>query len=92
MTDAPPAREKYGTMVFLVLALVLIAIAVMVADRTGSMGIEERFSSAVGIAPETGGSGEVPGGFSLEGHPLLYGIFLLLLAIACIILYRKYRI
>lgn len=92
MTDVPPAREKYGIMVFLVLALVLVAIAVIVADRTGPVGIEERFSSAVGIVPGAGDDGEVPGGFPLEGHPLLYGIFLILLATGCIILYRKYRI
>ncbi|MFA4877871.1 MAG: hypothetical protein WC586_10680 [Methanoregula sp.] len=93
MSDTRPAADRSGLLVFLVIALVLIAIAIIVADMTGGVGIEERFSSAVGITSGTGAAEDAgQNGFSLEGHPLLYGIFLAVLLIACLTLYRKYRI
>jgi hypothetical protein len=93
MSDTRPAADRSGLLVFLVIALILIAIAIIVADMTGGVGIEERFSSAVGITSGTGATDAGKNtGFSLEGHPLLYGIFLAVLLIACLILYQKYRI
>jgi hypothetical protein len=59
---------------------------------TGSMGIEERFSHAVGTSP---GDGEEDGGgwfgFAIEGNPILYAIVLIALAIICYALYSRTR-
>jgi hypothetical protein len=53
---------------------------------TGSMGIEDRYSQAVGLPV----SGETASGFSLEGSPVLYLIVLVLLIAGCWAIYRKY--
>jgi len=93
MTVPGESRERYGIALFLLLAVVLVVIGVIVTGVTGPMGIEERFTSAVGLHQEPGVTpGEAGTGFSLEGHPVLYIAFLGILVIACFLLYRKYRI
>ena len=55
------------------------------------MGIEERYTRAVGLpgAGEEGGSGWF--GFSLEGNPLLYGVILFVLGGFCVLAYLRWR-
>ena len=60
---------------------------------TGDMGIEERFTHAVGI--ESGGEeGENSGWFGLvlEGSPLLYTLVLGVLVVACYAVYRHFSV
>jgi hypothetical protein len=72
--------------------LVVVAIVSFAAYRmTGPMGIEERYSQAVGLPSpgEEEGSGWF--GFSLEGNPLMYGVILLALGGICAIAYLRRR-
>jgi hypothetical protein len=80
-----------GRMLFVALVLLIVIVAIFALNGSGSKGIEERFSSALGISSgdEEHGSGDTPG-FSLEGNPLLYVIVLVLLGVACWIVYRKF--
>jgi hypothetical protein len=59
---------------------------------TGSMGIEDRYNTAVGLptSPEEGGGTFF--GFSAEGNPVLYVIVLGILAIGAYATYRKFKI
>ena len=93
MSGAGESGNRYGIVLFLLLALVLIAVAVIAAGVTGPMGIEERFNAAAGLSAEPGALHEESGsGFSLEGHPLLYLVLIVILVIAGFLLHRKYRI
>ena len=93
MTESGEPGRRPGLVIFLLLALVMIAIAVIAAGVTGPMGIEERFNTAVGLHGEKGAlQEESSSGFSLEGHPFLYLVFIAILVIAGFLLYRKYRI
>jgi hypothetical protein len=81
-----------GRLVLAGLVLVAGIIALLAYAATGPMGIEERFASATGVVHgepgEEGGAGIA--GFTLEGHPVLYGIILGLLFIGCWVAYRKF--
>ena len=81
-----------GRLVLAGLILVAGIIALLAYAVTGPMGIEERFASATGSGHgdirEEGGAGF--GGFTLEGHPVLYGIILLILIIGSWVAYRKF--
>jgi hypothetical protein len=80
-----------GRMIFFALVLLIAIIAIFAFNGSGSKGIEERFSSALGISSgeEEHAYGSAPG-FSLEGNPLLYAIVLVLLGVACWVVYRKF--
>jgi hypothetical protein len=83
-----PLRGKRGLILF-GLILVLIAVASWAAYRlTGPMGIEERFTHAVGLPGTDEESGTGWFGFSLEGNPLAYAVILGGLGIACAAAYR----
>jgi len=61
--------------------------------RNGEMGIEERFTHAVGL--EDGGEEEEGSGWfglALEGSPLLYVVVLGVLVIACYGAYRHFSV
>ena len=91
-TGAGP--EGRGRLVFIGFVLVAGIVALLAYAATGPVGIEERFASATGTgqhdAGEEGDSGVA--GFTLEGQPVLYVAFLLLLIIGCFALYRKYAL
>jgi uncharacterized membrane protein YphA (DoxX/SURF4 family) len=79
----------------LILLGLILAAALLVAFGvyrvTGPMGIEERYSHAVGLpSPE-----EEPGGgwlgFSVEGDPLLYAVILVILGGICLLTYLRWR-
>ena len=92
MSDpAPAAPDNRGRVLFFVLLIGIGCILLWYAAGTEPMGIEERFSSALGIAHEDGEHGhEEGGGFALEGSPLLYALVLVLLAVVCWLVYRKF--
>jgi len=78
--------ENKGLVIFGILAIVAIAASIAAYSATGSMGIEERFNTAVGLENFEHGSS---GGFSLEGNPVLYSIILGILIVIC---YGAYRL
>jgi hypothetical protein len=50
---------------------------------TGNMGIEDRFTAAVGLPPKEKEGGETFSGFSAEGDPVLSMIVLGILIVGC---------
>ena len=87
-----PAAIK-GRLVFIALFLLVIVTALAAYQHSGTMGIEERFTNAVGL--EGGGDAEEGGGwfgFALEGNPLLYGVVLGVLLLGIILAFRYSRI
>ena len=89
MTALP---EKRGLLIFLGLLALVIIVSLAAYQMTGNMGIEERFSHAVGL-DHGGEAGEEGGGWfglSLEGSPLRYGVVLGILAIGCYAVYRHF--
>ncbi len=92
MTGPAPSQPKnHGRILFFVLLLVIGGIAFFYPFGTGPMGIEERFSSALGLPHEEGEHDhEEGGGFSIEGSPVLYLLVLVLICIGCWLLYRKF--
>jgi hypothetical protein len=57
------------------------------------MGIEERFSSALGLTHEAESpESEATSGFTLEGNPLQYLLVLVLLGGVCWVVYRKFGV
>jgi len=92
MSGSGEFRQWTGVVLFILIAVVCVAIAALVTGVTGPMGIEERFTSAIGLHQEPGASPATGSAFSLEGHPLLYALFLAVLLIAGLLLYRKYNI
>jgi len=85
--------DKKGLIIFIGLLLLVIVVSLAAYRTTGDMGIEERFSHAVGL--QSGGEeGEDGGwfGLALEGSPLLYGIVLGVLVIACYAVYRHFSV
>jgi len=69
-------RDRKVLIFFILIAILAGILAFLVYRMTGSMGIEERYSQAVGLP----GTGEGGGGgwfwFSLEGDPLAFGVIL----------------
>jgi hypothetical protein len=85
--------EKKGLIIFGAILLVVLIAAIAAYRMTGSMGIEDRYNTAVGLppSPEEGGS-DTFFGFSTEGNPVLYVIVLGVLIVGCYAVYRKFRI
>jgi hypothetical protein len=82
-----------GRLVFLALFLLVIVTALAAYQFSGTMGIEERFTHAMGL--EGGEDAEEGGGwfgFALEGNPLLYGVVLGVLLLGIIIAFYYSRI
>jgi hypothetical protein len=93
MTDLQEVfRKNRGCFLFAGLMVIILIIAIIAFTITGPLGIEERFSSALGIsAPDDGHDAhDAAPGFSLEGQPLLYAAFLAVLCGICWITYRKF--
>ena len=85
-----PDRRRWLFLLGLILAAALI-VALGVYQMTGPMGIEERYSHAVGLPGPEEESGGGWFGFSLEGDPLLYGVILGALGALCAIAYLRLR-
>lgn len=85
--------EKKGLIIFGVIFLVVLVAALTAYQMTGSMGIEERYTTAVGLPPsEEEEGGRTFFGFSVEGDPVRYGIILGILIVGCYAAYRYFRI
>jgi len=85
--------EKKGLGIFIGLLILVIVVSLAAYSITGDMGIEERFTHAVGL--QSGGEEEgIGGGFglALEGSPLLYVVVLGVLVIACYGAYRHFSV
>ncbi len=85
--------ETKGRLAFFSLLLLVMVMAFIAYLLSGNMGIEERFTHAVGR--ENGGEGGGGGGWSeitLEGSPQLYALVLGALGAACYAGYRHFRI
>ena len=84
---------KKGLIIFGIILIVVLISALAAYQMTGSMGIEDRYNTAVGLPPsleeEDGGTFF---GFSAEGNPVLYVIILGILIVGCYAAYRRFRI
>jgi hypothetical protein len=83
--------RRKGLILFGLILAVVVIISFAAYRVTGPLGIEERYSQAVGLP---GGSENPDGGwfgFSLEGNPLLYGVILIILGGICVIAYLRWR-
>ena len=85
--------EKKGLIIFGAILLIVLVAALAAYQMTGSMGIEDRYNTAVGLppSPEEEGGGTFFG-FSAEGNPVLYVIILGILVVGCYMAYRKFKI
>nr|WP_321349572.1 hypothetical protein [uncultured Methanoregula sp.] len=92
MSKEEEKKTFHGIALFLLLAGIIGIIAIIALGITGPLGIEERFASAVGQQPGDAVHEDDGGGFSIEGQPLIYGAFLVILILVCIFMYRKFRI
>jgi len=80
-----------GRIIFFVLLILTGLIALIAFQGTGPMGIEERFSTALGIQ-EDEHDHEEGSGFALEGDFVLYALILVLICVACWTVYRKFGV
>ena len=86
-------EERKGLIIFGAILIVVLIAALAAYQMTGNMGIEERYTTAVGLppSPEEEGGGTFFG-FSAEGDPVLYMIVLGVLIVGCYAAYRRFRI
>jgi len=84
-------EEKRGLLVLGGLTLLILIGAVLAFQITGPMGIEDRFTEALGLQHDGGVEEEDGGflGFSLEGNILAYLAVLALLIIVSIAAFRR---
>ena len=85
-------EERKGLIIFGAILIVVLIAALAAYQMTGNMGIEERFTTAVGLPPGEEEGGETFFGFSAEGDPVLYVIVLGILIVGCYAAYRHFRI
>jgi hypothetical protein len=83
-------REK-GLIIFGAIFIVVLIAALAAYQMTGNMGIEDRYTTAVGLPPKEK-EGETFFGFSAEGDPVLSMIVLGILIVGCYAAYRHFRI
>jgi hypothetical protein len=86
-------RETKGLGFFIGLLILVIIVSLAAYSITGDMGIEERFTHAVGL--QSGVEEEGIGGWfglALEGSPLLYAVVLGVLVVACYGAYRHFSV
>jgi hypothetical protein len=84
--------EKKGLLVLGGLVVLILIGALLAFHITGPMGIEDRFTSAVGLQQHDEGEADEDGGFfgfSLEGNTLAYLAILALLIIVSVLALRR---
>ena len=84
--------ERKGLIVFGAILIVVLIAALAAYQMTGSMGIEDRYNTAVGLPVSQEEEGGTFLGFSAEGNPVLYVIILGILIVGCYAVYRKFKI
>jgi hypothetical protein len=85
--------NKKGIIIFGTVVLIFLVLSLFAYVITGDKGIEERFSNAVGLPSETereGDNGILS--FTLEGNHIYYVIILVLILIATVLIYLKYKV
>jgi hypothetical protein len=85
-------EERKGLIIFGAILIIALIAALAAYQMTGNMGIEDRFTTAVGLPPGEEEGGETFFGFSAEGDPVLYVIVLGILIVGCYAAYRYFRI
>jgi hypothetical protein len=85
-------EERKGLIIFGAILIVVLIAALAAYQMTGNMGIEDRFTTAVGLPPGEKEGGETFFGFSAEGDPVLSVIVLGILIVGCYAAYRHFRI
>jgi hypothetical protein len=85
-------EERKGLIIFGAILIVVLIAALAAYQMTGNMGIEDRFTTAVGLPPGEEEGGETFFGFSAEGDPVLSVIVLGILIVGCYAAYRHFRI
>jgi hypothetical protein len=85
-------EERKGLIIFGVILIVVLIAALAAYQMTGHMGIEDRFTTAVGLPSGEEEGGETFFGFSAEGDPVLSVIVLGILIVGCYAAYRHFRI
>ena len=85
-------EERKGLIIFGAILIIVLIAALAAYQMTGNMGIEERYTTAVGLPPGDEEGGETFFGFSAEGDPVLYVIVLGILIVGCYAVYRHFRI
>jgi hypothetical protein len=85
-------EERKGLTIFGAILIVVLIAALAAYQMTGKMGIEDRYTAAVGLPPGEEEGGETFFGFSAEGDPVLYVIVLGILIVGCYAVYRLFRI
>jgi hypothetical protein len=83
---------KKGIIIFGAILIVVLIIALAAYQMTGRMGIEDRYTTALGLPPGEEEGGESFFVFSTEGDPVLYVIVLGILIVGCYAAYRHFRI
>jgi hypothetical protein len=84
--------EKKGLFIFLALLALMIVVSLAAYQISGHMGIEKRFTQAVGLGEGEEGEGDGWFVLSLEGNPLLYGMMLGILMIGCYAAFRHFYV
>lgn len=84
-------KKSRGPFLFLILIVFAGLVALLAYNATGTMGIEERFNSALGLETEEEEDGGGFFGLALEGNIVLYGIILGILLIGSYAAYRYSR-
>ena len=85
-------EERKGLIIFGAILIIVLIVALAAYQMTGKMGIEDRYTTALGLPPGEEEGGETFFGFSAEGDPVLYVIVLGLLIVGCYAAYRHFRI
>ena len=85
-------EERKGHVIFGIILIVVLVSALAAFKMTGNMGIENRFTTALGLPPGEKEGGETFFGFSTEGDPVLSMIVLGILIVGCYAAYRYFRI
>ena len=85
-------EERKGLIIFGAILIIVLIVALAAYQMTGAIGIEDRYTTALGLPPGEEEGGETFFGFSAEGDPVLYVIVLGLLIVGCYAAYRHFRI
>jgi|WetSurMetagenome_2_1015567.scaffolds.fasta_scaffold27703_3 hypothetical protein len=83
---------KTGLVILAIVIIIVFVAAIIAYQATGPMGIEERFNAAAGLRNDAEEESGGTGGFFIEGNAMLYALILVVLAAACVAMYRQFRL
>ncbi len=85
-------EEKKGPILFGAILIVVVIAALAAYQMTGSMSIEDRYTTAVGLSPGPEEGSGTFFGFSMEGSPVLYIVVLGILIVGCFAAFRHFKV